>query len=240
MTVGSTLPDPAPPRWSRRGAGVVAALAAVALLVIGATVGLAIGGSGGRETGLTSIPAEDSVDVGFLRDMSVHHEQGVLMAHIQQQNPGGSDVVDVLAYDIEYQQTSQIGLMSGFLLLWDHSLNNPRAPMEWMTDHAGHGSGEHPLAPDSTAGAVPMPGMATRDEVERLKTLSGTDSDVYFLQLMHRHHAGGVPMMEYAAQNAVNPAVRTIAAQMVAVQGAEMASMEQSLAQLGAEPLPFP
>ena len=108
--------------------------------------------------------------------------------------------------------------MGGFLQLWGYSLNNLRPVMAWMTAAVGHDmagmpgmTDSGPMAPMTTmdaasmaAGAI-MPGMATNAEVDALKTLRGDASDAYFLQLMIRHHEGGVPMMDYAATYADQP-----------------------------------
>ena len=165
--------------------------AAIVLLLVGATLGLALSGS------FRSAPANpdsSSVDAGFARDMIVHHDQGVLMAHYAEQNTTDPEI-DVMAYDIGYTQTDQTPL---------------------------------------------MPGMATDSEMARLKALRGTESDVYFLQLMVRHHQGGAPMMEYAAGHATNPVVRNFARKMADSQSAEIAVMTQMLRERGAEPLPAP
>lgn len=45
--------------------------------------------------------------------------------------------------------------------------------MTWMRDASDH---------EMRAGA-PMPGMASTDELARLRSLSGRELDVYFLQL---------------------------------------------------------
>ena len=83
-----------------------------------------------------------------------------------------------------------------------------------------------------------MPGMATADEIAKLKSLSGAESDTYFLQLMIRHHQGGAPMMQYAAEHATNAVVRNFASKMAQSQAAEISVMTQMLAERGAQPLP--
>jgi uncharacterized protein (DUF305 family) len=91
------------------------------------------------------------------------------------------------------------------------------------------------------AAAVPlMPGMATDAEIEKLKGLTGAESDTYFLQLMVRHHQGGAPMMQYAAEHATNAVVRNFASKMAQSQAAEISVMTQMLAERGAQPLPAP
>ena len=85
-----------------------------------------------------------------------------------------------------------------------------------------------------------MPGMATTSEIEKLRSLTGAESDTYFLQLMIRHHQGGAPMMQYAADHATNAVVRNFAGKMAQSQAAEISVMTQMLAERGAQPLPAP
>ena len=44
-----------------------------------------------------------------------------------------------------------------------------------------------------------MPGMATPAQMTKLQTLHGSALDIFFLQLMIRHHQGGIEMAQYAA-----------------------------------------
>ena len=258
------LPSPPPPRtvferWGRRGTAIVFGLAAVVLLLVGATIGLIFGGSTAASdpaTATSTRPPDDGVDVGFLRDMTVHHEQGVLMAHIVQGEDPTADVASI-AYDIEYTQTAQIGQMGGFLQLWDYSVNSLQPPMAWMTagnsdSSAGHGMGSMggmggmgsgaamTVDPSAAAQGAIMPGMATDAEIDHLKQLRGTEASIDFLQLMIRHHQGGATMMTYAADSAVNPVVRNMVAKMADAQGKEITVMTGMLAELGASPLPAP
>jgi uncharacterized protein (DUF305 family) len=107
------------------------------------------------------------------------------------------------------------------------------------TDDAATTASKPSSAPATSAGETPlMPGMATNSEIAHLQALRGTESDIYFLQLMIRHHQGGQPMMEYAAQHATNPVVRNFADKMAQSQSAEISVMTQMLAERGAEPLP--
>ncbi len=231
-------------RWGRRGTAIVLSLLMVVMLLIGATAGLALSNNVTTAAPTTSTPpGVASVDVGFMRDMIVHHEQGVLLAHIVQGN-GGNSTVAGLAYDIEYTQTAQIGQMTGFLSLWDYSLNSLDTPMAWMTDSSGHSdmTGMSAGSVDAAAaadGAI-MPGMATNTQIAALKTLRGQASDILFLQLMIRHHQGGIPMMDYAVAHVSNPVVRNMATKMSESQALEITSMTQLLATYGAVPMPAP
>jgi uncharacterized protein (DUF305 family) len=85
-----------------------------------------------------------------------------------------------------------------------------------------------------------MPGMATEDELARLRSLSGTEFDVEFLRLMTRHHQGGFDMAEYAAANAAVPAVRSLARSIADGQSAEVQLMVRMLTERGGTPLPAP
>jgi uncharacterized protein (DUF305 family) len=234
---------PADPTGSRRSPALVLSVAGSALVLVGALIGLLIGQSidNSNLPQTMTRPAADSVDVGFLHDMTVHHEQGVLMGHIVQ-GLGVSDVVESLGYDIEYQQTSQIGQMGGFLALWDYPLSSSNTPMSWMTVHdmAGMADMQMTVDPAAAAQGAVMPGMATNAEIQQLKSLSGQAAGTYFLQLMIRHHQGGLPMMTYAAEHAENPVVRTMSQKMAEAQEKEIQIMTQMLAEVGAVPLPAP
>lgn len=206
----------ASPRWAK---AVVAGGLALVLVLAGVIGGLALG----RSTATTYGPAAGSLDVGFLQDMTVHHDQAVEMA-VWARNNTADPQIRQIAYDIESAQTSQIGRMEGWLTLWGQPLTPPSGQyMAWMG------------MPSSS-----MPGMASPDDLARLRAASGRDLDVAFLQLMLRHHEGGLPMMQAAATGASVPAVRALARSMVASQTSEVGVMTQMLADRGAAPLRAP
>ena len=78
------------------------------------------------------------MDAGFAQDMIVHHDQGVLMAHYAEQNTTDPEI-EVMAYDIGYTQTDQIGQMQGWLSLWDLPEFSNAEHMAWMQGADGHG-----------------------------------------------------------------------------------------------------
>jgi uncharacterized protein (DUF305 family) len=163
------------------------------------------------------VPAADSVDVGFLQDMSVHHGQAVEMASWERDHTTDPELRQ-LAFDIEGTQTGQIGRMQGWLELWGASAQPVGRPyMTWM---AASPTGAHDHA-ISSSGVATMPGMASADDLKRLRASTGKAMDVLFLQLMLRHHQGGASMLSYAAQNASQEPVRNLAAQMLSAQTAE-------------------
>ncbi|MEU5847659.1 DUF305 domain-containing protein [Saccharopolyspora shandongensis] len=208
----------------------VAVAAAVVMLLLGAALGLLI-----RVPSFDSAePQPTAVDVGFAQDMSVHHQQAVTMATLAREH--AADVaVRQLAFDIETNQRDQIGRMQGWLSLWGQPAQAVGPLMAWMTEDGGH---QHsaPAAAQSESGGL-MPGMATSAEMSRLQSLRGPDFDVYFLQLMLRHHEGGAPMADYGATHATVPAVRELAKNMLGSQRSESDLMRSMLAERGARPL---
>lgn len=208
---------------------VVVSVAVVAVLLLGAAVGLLIRLPGADTS---STPARDSVDVGFSQDMAEHHLQGVTMARTAMDRTA-DDAIRQLAFDIQATQQEQVGRMKGWLSLWGQPEQSPDGKhMAWM---AGSGEAHHGTAGGSTG---LMPGMATSEELARLRSLTGQELDVYFLQLMLRHHEGGAPMAEHAASHAGQHVVRTLAANILKSQTSEGDYMKELLGKRGAAPLP--
>ncbi|MFI7676319.1 DUF305 domain-containing protein [Actinophytocola sp. NPDC049390] len=221
----------------RHGTGVRVLVATAAALVF-----LLVGATGGMLITLSSIdqnatPTADSVDVGFSQDMSVHHLQAVTMAGVARER-STDPAIRTLAFDIESTQQGQVGMMSGWITLWNQPTLPAGSYMAWMTGPATHGHGGTTSAAVASGGVRIMPGIATQQELTRLRSLSGRELDVYFLQLVLRHHAGGAPMAQYAAERASQPAVRALADSILKSQSAEMDTIKSMLAQRGAAPLP--
>ncbi len=224
-----------PPRSLRV---VLASVAVLAVLLLGAALGTSlqlVGGSSAQSGGGT-------VDVGFAQDMSVHHRQAVQMAGLARDR-STDPAIRSIAFDIETNQLQQIGQMQGWLSLWNAAALPTGRYMTWMTDAEsmpgmtgmGHSGGS-----SDAAGVSTMPGMASPADLEQLRAASGAQFDVLFLQLMLRHHQGGVPMARYAEQHSETAQVRNLAEKIVISQGAESDYMTQLIAQRGAQPLPAP
>ena len=229
-----TAPAPGRSRWSSRSLTVLAAVGALVLLAIGATLGVALAPQ--RQA---APDAPNAVDIGFAQDMIVHHAQGVRMAHYADENSTDPEIKNI-AYDIAYTQTAQIGQMQGWLALWGQSEINRGQVMGWMSAGSGGHAGMTMASGAVSAAGVLMPGMATQAEEDKLKSLRGKESDIYFLQLMIRHHEGGAGMMQYATQYAGNKVVQNFAGKMLYTQTDEIGVMTQMLQQRGAQPLPNP
>jgi uncharacterized protein (DUF305 family) len=191
-------------------------VAAIIVAALGFTVGVAVG--------RPHYPGEGSPDVGFARDMSTHHAQAVDMGMIAFQNATLPEV-RTLGGDIAMTQKGQIGIMQGWLQTWDVPVNGTEAPMSWM-----------PGGPTELNNGL-MPGMASQDEINKLKMATGKDVDILFLQYMIRHHLGGAHMIEGVLALNPTPPVRDLAQTMEKNQQAEVATMTNLLKQLGAAPL---
>lgn len=217
--------------------------ALLVLGVIGAMVlGFAIGVLARQPLDGDSGPSPSAVDIGFSQDMSAHHAQAVEMAGVALIRSTDQDVRR-LAYDILTTQQNQVGRMQGWLQLWGAPARGVDGYMGWMTEHGsghdhsgGHGAGS---GHDSEGPVREMPGMATPEELSALRQAEGVAGDVLFLQLMLRHHQGGLPMIQYAATYAETAAVRTLASNMDQTQQGESQLMTGMLAARGAAPLPL-
>ncbi len=221
----------APTRGVTATRAVVVTVAVLAVLLLGAAIGLLIKLPGADNS---STPARDSVDVGFAQDMSVHHLQGVQMANIARDRTA-DPAIEQLAFDIASTQLEQVGRMKGWLFLWGYPEQSADGRRMWWMTSATHG---HDAGGSGATGSAQMPGMATPEELARLRTLTGVEFDVYFLQLMLRHHKGGAPMAEYAATHAGQNVVRTLADNMLKSQTSEGTYMQQLITERGAAPLP--
>ena len=186
-------------------------------------LGLVMGGAVVGFVAWSALPAEpgdDSAEAGFARDMMTHHQQAVemgLLIHSRTQDPA----VKILATDIITIQQAENGQMQGWLNLWGLLPTGDEPPMAWM----GH----------PTTGL--MPGMATREEINQLANLSGAAADVAFLELMIRHHRGGIPMAEAIIGRTDIETVERFARSIVSAQTAEIATMESLLATKSAAPV---
>ncbi|MEV7399836.1 DUF305 domain-containing protein [Streptomyces sp. NPDC091267] len=198
------------------GAVLLLALALVALMLVRPS------SSAPATTSSSSAPAETSADVGFARDMAVHHQQAVEMAFIVRDRT--SDMaVRRLAFDIINTQANQRGMMLGWLEMWGRAKSSPRPPMEWMG---------HTVTPRGD-GAL-MPGMATDAELDALRAARGRDAEVRFLRLMTAHHRAGADMAQAASAAAGSDEIRNLASGMILGQRSEIALMADMIEERGA------
>ncbi len=158
--------------WWQHPANVIALV--IAALLIAGMVGWLVGEA--------SPSADDGgpVDIGFLQDMRIHHEQAVQMAMIygdlEDTDPGLRTIAD----SILITQNLDIGQMIQMLRIIG-------APEAAETDEAMAWMGM-PTTHDA------MPGMASEDDLVALAESSGAEADRLFVELMVAHHQGGLHM----------------------------------------------
>nr|WP_133544730.1 DUF305 domain-containing protein [Microbacterium sp. BK668] len=179
-------------------------------------------------------PGPNAADVGFARDMQVHHTQAIEMAMEIYRKTEDEDLQRI-SYDIATSQAGQRGEMYDWLVQW--GLPQTGGPlMEWMTDaesgHGGHGGdGTGGVATDAELRAAM--GMATDAELAALRNATGTPADCLFLELMIRHHEGAIPMAQAAIDLGSVPRVAAVAGGIAQGQQAEIDAMRSIQLRLG-------
>jgi uncharacterized protein (DUF305 family) len=153
--------------------------------------------------------SHNSVDVGFLQDMRIHHEQASIMAMTYlEASPNGDTVQRMIAREILLTQSMETGRMIQLLRMFKESETNlTDQVMGWMNE---------PTPIDR------MPGYATDQQMEQLQKSRDAEADALFRDLMIAHHLGGVHMAEYAMENAKHPEVRKMAESMLREQTGEI------------------
>ncbi|TLF77800.1 DUF305 domain-containing protein [Nocardia cyriacigeorgica] len=180
-------------------------------------------------------PILDEVEIGFVQDMTAHHQQALIM--VQRLDPAVDPGVARLAQQMADTQRLEIGTMLGWLRLANASPLSPR-PMAWMRA-AAEPEHHHGGAADAhTPAGHDMPGMATMTELDALSAARGRAAEILFLQLMLRHHQGGVAMAQAADQLIESGPVKETARSMIHSQSQESGVMAALLGQRDAEPLP--
>ena len=150
-------------------------------------------------------------DVRFMQGMIAHHAQAIYMSRMAVAH-GATPRVLKFANKIDQSQEAEIHLMQGWL-----RANNQ-------------------IAPDTSAWRhMSMPGMLTEAQLAQLDAARGTEFDELFLTLMIQHHRGALTMVAdllAAPLAAQDVDVSVFANDVVTVQTAEIATMQQMLANL--------
>jgi len=189
--------------WWQHPVNVIALVVAAAL--IAGMIGWLI-----RDT--TAQPDAGDVDVGFLQDMRIHHEQAVAMGLMYLDRPDTDPGLRTVARSIVFGQALDIGRMIQLL----RDADAPEAAesdeaMAWMGMPTTHEQ---------------MPGMASEERLDALGAASGDAADDLFVDLMVDHHEGGVHMAEFAAEAADSGEVRRMAESMAHSQQDEIGELQ--------------
>lgn len=190
------------------GAVVALAFSVAALALVAAWKWNANGAASG-----TAGKSFGPIDIGFAQSMAQHHDQAILMSQIMMAK--SSSQLGRLAIAIQTKQLIEVGHMQAWLRLADQPLLPRSREMDWMLlgpallDQA---LSEYLAACRAAGGA--MPGMASTDELNALRAQQGDAADRLFIDMMIRHHAGGLPMAEFASKYAETAQVRGLATSM--------------------------
>lgn len=157
----------------------------------------------------TTEPPGNTVDAGFLRDMTDHHDQAVQMARTELAN-GSDPIAKSFAMEIIMFQREELGRMQIYKderRFVDPGYSLDRTTMEWM---------------GMATPLKSMPGMATEEQLKELDAAKGIEADKLFLTLMQSHHLGGAHMADYEASNGAAPDIKEMAGRMAKNQRIEV------------------
>jgi uncharacterized protein (DUF305 family) len=189
-------------------------------LAVAVVVGLLLGYTGGWLTPTLTRPGDTSAEAGFARDMTTHHAQAVQMALVAFKY-GQDGAVTQLGVDIATSQQGEIGIMQTWLRQWHLDPTGSEPTMAWMPD------GEQLMR-----GGGLMPGMATKQEMDQLEAARGHDLDVLFVNLMIKHHLGGIHMVDAILDQSDNDQITEAAQRMKNTQQGEIDNMRSILARI--------
>ncbi len=168
---------------------------------------------------ITALPASAS-DIAFAQGMIPHHEQAVEMADLALEPAAeASPQVKQLAEQIKGAQDPEIELMTQWLGQWGAPTQMPGTGGDFAgMDHSGH-----------DMGGITMSGMMTSGQMKELRRSSGDAFDTMWLEMMIAHHEGAIAMAEQVRATSNDPAVTTLAQQIIAAQREEISTMRQDL-----------
>ena len=182
----------------------------LSLLFLAGAVGYIVGGD--------RRPGQSSADVGFLRDMTTHHDQAVEMA-VMALDRATEPLVRTFAREVLITQRYELGLMSAWLGEWGYGYEEDRGEaMAWM--------------------GVPtpveeMPGMASAVQMDALRRAQGRQVDALFLAMMTEHHRGGADMAAAAVRVVGDADVRALAEGVARNQRIEIKEYQAARQRLG-------
>ena len=195
-------PDPSP---RRRLSGVQVAVLIAALAFLGGAIGYAIGD---REA--TADPF-NGVDVGFMQDMSYHHDQATEMSIILLDKDVDPNL-KAFAQEIIVGQRYEQGVYSALLDRYGHSSDPGDTVMGWMGEEQ----------PTET-----MDGLATPDQIDELIAAEGQEAEALWIALMSEHHLAGLHMADYAARYGQDRTIVNLAEATVRNQRGEVLDLDR-------------
>ena len=202
-------PSAAPaPGWFSRVFGPLTAWRVVALLVAVGFLGGAIGwGIGQRNQDPLS-----ATDVGFMQDMTYHHDQAIQLSLILLGKPEVQSDLRSYAQEIVIDQRYEQGLFNATLDRFGHPSVPGTTVMGWMGP---------PLEPEN------MEGLATEAQIVELRNAKGEEAEALWIALITNHHLGGMHMADWAARYGQDTTTRNLAKAMVRNQRGEVVDLNR-------------
>jgi len=182
--------------------GVILVLILAVVFLLAGNSGQSMDHSGHGSSSKDESSTEYSADeIMFAQMMIPHHEQAVTMSELALMNTTNAEV-RALATAIRDAQGPEIMQMQ-----------------VWLGDKGGHEAHSHDME---------MGGMLTAMELEKLASLKDRAFDQFFLSSMIAHHEGALDMVEMI-NDSTNSEVKTLAANIVKSQSAEIEAMKALL-----------
>jgi uncharacterized protein (DUF305 family) len=153
-------------------------------------------------------------EVRFVQMMIPHHRQALEMSAPAPAQASDQQVKS-LADRISAAQKVEIASMEAWL-----KTNARAASAAPSGGHGGHGG-----ASATATSHANMPGMATPEQMRRLKAARGAEFDRLFLTLMITHHQGALTMAKDVLDKGTDVVVQELARDVQAGQGAEINRM---------------
>ncbi|MEU6083045.1 DUF305 domain-containing protein [Streptomyces sp. NPDC047108] len=180
----------------------------------------------------------NSADFSYAQRMIEHHQQALTMTALVEDR-AESQRVKRVAERISAAQGPEVKAMKGWLA--QHDGKGEHSGDKGSDGHGEHGEdgkheehGEHGTggedantggSADEHAGHGSMPGMATEEQLDRLRAAKGPGFDALFLKLMITHHQGAVTMATEVLSEGDNILVEEMANDVIAQQTSEINRM---------------
>jgi uncharacterized protein (DUF305 family) len=148
------------------------------------------------------IGRDPSIDRSFIRHMSTHHDQGILLASIAAESASNPHL-RALARLMAASQNGEARILRQW---WS----------SWFDD---------PMQVCSADERAAMPGLLDSADIERLRSAAAPLFDRLFVGLMIRHHKGAVAMADSELRHGSDPRLRIMAHAIRHAQQGEIALM---------------
>ncbi len=158
--------------------------------------------------------AADPMDAEFTEMMIPHHYQALVLSDLTPSRSSDA-TLKALANRIHLEQGLEIKVMQGWQSRNGVPVTDAAMAYEMMLDD-----------PDMLAEM----GMASREDIAELETLSGNAFDIRWLNIMITHHEGAIRMLVDVLVTTTDPDMMQMASDMYATQESQLNAMDEMLA----------